>query len=149
MKFSHNDIILIIYKVGFRLTLQGHAPASVNPRARLPCRCIYWKPKHGCEASCSAAGLRTDIPQTFFSSSHCILSDILFLILVSSVNTVVFPKEGQGTRSANFLRFPSRSRNTLILWSAAQSIANLFDLEACPASLIWPSFGNTPLLKKE
>jgi hypothetical protein len=57
--------------------------------------------------------------------------------------TVVFPKEGQVTRNASFLRYPSRSKNNFLLLSAAQNIANLIDLEASPANLIWPSFGNT------
>jgi hypothetical protein len=57
--------------------------------------------------------------------------------------TVVFPKEGQVTRNVIFHRHPSTSQNSLFLWSSAQSSANLFELEACPATLIWPSFGNT------
>jgi hypothetical protein len=56
--------------------------------------------------------------------------------------TVAFPKERQVTRHASLLRYPSRSKDTLFLLSAAQSIANLFDLEDCPGDLIWPSFGN-------
>jgi hypothetical protein len=57
--------------------------------------------------------------------------------------TVAFPKEGQVTRHASLLWYPSRSKSTLFLLSAAQSIANLFDLEACPGNRIWPSFGNS------
>jgi hypothetical protein len=56
--------------------------------------------------------------------------------------TVVFPMEGQVTRNASFLKYPSRSKDILFLWSSDQSSANLFDLEACPATLIWPSSGN-------
>jgi hypothetical protein len=51
--------------------------------------------------------------------------------------TVVFPKEGHVTRNATFLRYPSRSKNKLFLLSAVQNIANLFDLEPCPANLIF------------
>jgi hypothetical protein len=46
-------------------------------------------------------------------------------------------------RNASFLRYPFRSKNTLLLLSAARNIDSLFDLGACPANLIWPSFGNT------
>jgi hypothetical protein len=60
--------------------------------------------------------------------------------------TVVFPMEGQVTRHAGFLRYPSRSEHTLFLRSDVQNISDLFDLEACPASLIWPSSGNTTVL---
>jgi hypothetical protein len=60
--------------------------------------------------------------------------------------TVVIPKEGQVTRHASFLRYPSRSENKLFLWSDAQNISDLLDLEACRASLIWPSFRNTTVL---
>jgi hypothetical protein len=60
-----------------------------------------------------------------------------------SDHPVVFPKERQVTRHASFLRYPSRSKNKLFLWSDTQKISDVFDLEACPASLIWRSFGNT------
>jgi hypothetical protein len=63
------------------------------------------------------------------------------------MHTVVFPKERQVTRHASFRRYPSRSENKLFLWSDAQNISVLFDLEACPASLIWRSFGNTTVYK--
>jgi hypothetical protein len=58
-----------------------------------------------------------------------------------TVYTVVSPKEVP--RNTSFLRYPSRSKNDLFLSSAAQNIANLIDLEACPANLIWRSFGIT------
>jgi hypothetical protein len=61
--------------------------------------------------------------------------------------TVVFPKEGQATHNASFPRYPSRSKNEIFLLSAAQNTSNLFDLEACPAHLIWPSFGNTTVYR--
>jgi hypothetical protein len=61
----------------------------------------------------------------------------------SQAHTVVFPKGGQVTRNASFLRYQPRSKNTRFLWSSAQSIANLFDLEASRATVIWPFFGNT------
>jgi hypothetical protein len=63
----------------------------------------------------------------------------LLLPLVDYI--VVFPKEGQVKRNASVLRYPSMSKNKLFLFSAVQNIANLFDLEPCPANLIWPSFG--------
>jgi hypothetical protein len=59
------------------------------------------------------------------------------------VDTVVFRKEGQVMRNASFLGCPVRSKDTLFLLSAARNIEQLFDLEACPANLIWRSFGNT------
>jgi hypothetical protein len=65
------------------------------------------------------------------------------------VNTEVFPKEGQVRRSASFLRYPSRSKNTLCLWSTALNIATLFNLEAHPGNLIWPSFGITTVCTSE
>jgi hypothetical protein len=52
-----------------------------------------------------------------------------------------------GNASRELSEYPSRSKNTLFLLSAAQSIANLFDLESCPANLIWPSFGNTKVFQ--
>jgi hypothetical protein len=86
------------------------------------------------------------------------VSTILMLMLLKNVThlhlvicqviTVVFPKEGQVTRHVSFLRYPSRSENKLFLWSDAQNISDLFDLEACPASLIWPSFGNTTVRER-
>jgi hypothetical protein len=55
------------------------------------------------------------------------------------------PKVRPSNASTSFLRYPCRSKNKLFLWPDAQNISALFDLEACPASLIWPSnsFGNT------
>jgi hypothetical protein len=46
-------------------------------------------------------------------------------------------------RNASVLRYPSRSKNAQFLLSAAQNIENLFYPVACPAHLIWPSFGNS------
>jgi hypothetical protein len=63
-------------------------------------------------------------------------------------HSVGFLKEGQVTRNASFLRYPSRYRHTLFLWSSAPSIVNFFDLEACLATLIWPPFGNTTARSK-
>jgi hypothetical protein len=54
------------------------------------------------------------------------------------LDTLSFPKEGQVARQASFVMYPSRSKSTLFLLSAAQRIAKLFDLEACPANLTWP-----------
>jgi hypothetical protein len=70
----------------------------------------------------------------------------LFSIKPTFCGTVTYrsiPKGWPGNASREFLRYPSRSKNTVFLLSAAQSIANLFDLEAGPANLIWPCFGNT------
>jgi hypothetical protein len=56
-------------------------------------------------------------------------------------------KEGQVRRHASFVRYLSRSENKLFLSSDAQNISDLFNLEAYPASLIWPSFGNTTVVE--
>jgi hypothetical protein len=45
--------------------------------------------------------------------------------------------------NASFLKHPSRSENKSFLRSDAQNISDFFDLEAYPASFIWPAFGNT------
>jgi hypothetical protein len=52
------------------------------------------------------------------------------------------PKGRPSKHSASFLRYPSRSKNNLFLLLAAQSIANLIDIEACPENVVWPSFAN-------
>jgi hypothetical protein len=59
----------------------------------------------------------------------------------SAVLTVMFPKDGQATRSESFLRYPCRSKNYLFLLSAAQAIADLFGIETCSTILMWPSLG--------
>jgi hypothetical protein len=40
--------------------------------------------------------------------------------------TAAFPKEGQGTRNTNFLRYPYGSKNELFLFSAAQNISHIY-----------------------
>jgi hypothetical protein len=40
-------------------------------------------------------------------------------------------------RNASFLWYPSRSENSLIIWSVAQNMGNSFDFVAFSANLIW------------
>jgi hypothetical protein len=49
-------------------------------------------------------------------------------------DTAVLPKERQVTRNASFLCYPPRSKPTPFIFSSAQSTANLFHLESCPAT---------------
>jgi hypothetical protein len=74
---------------------------------------------------------------------QAVLMQIKCAAFTAHIHAVLFPKERQLTRHASFLRYPSRSRNKLCLWSDAQNTSDFFDLEACPASLIGRSFVNT------
>jgi hypothetical protein len=49
-------------------------------------------------------------------------------------------------RNASSLRYLYMSHNKLFLLLGAQNIVRLFDLAACPSSLILPSFGNTTVI---
>jgi hypothetical protein len=82
-------------------------------------------------------------PHQQSSGIHC---DITAVVLV---HAVVFPEESQVTRNAyvpSYLEHPTMSKNHALLLSGAQNIADSFDLEPCPANLIWPSFGKVRYL---
>jgi hypothetical protein len=53
------------------------------------------------------------------------------------------PKGRPSNAQRKLLTYSTRSKHNVFLLSAAQSIANLFVLEAGPPNLIWPSFGIT------
>jgi hypothetical protein len=63
------------------------------------------------------------------------------------MNANVKPKysqrKGKQRVTRALLGTPLGPTNSPFLQSAAQNIAIFLDLEACPATVIWPSFGNT------
>jgi hypothetical protein len=59
------------------------------------------------------------------------------------MHAAVLPNQVKVTRNASFVWYLFRSKNSIIMESADQNIANLVDLEACSANLLWPSFGTT------
>jgi hypothetical protein len=70
------------------------------------------------------------------------ISDLV-LTQIRYIYTKVFQRKAKQRVTRAVLRTSLVQRNSLIMESAAQSIGNLFDLDACSANLSWLSFENT------